>query len=177
MQFIAKFWKGLCKILKIEALLSTPYNSETDGQTERMNAILEQYLQAYINYLQDDWEAWLHMAEFAANNQASQTTGMSPFFMTYGQDPLWQFDLTAMAELEHSLPEEQLAQQVSATMKEIMEHLQADIFRAQHRQQEYTDSKQRLAPAFKVGDKVWFNAQNVTMQRPRRKLDHRRLGP
>ena len=92
---------------KIEALLSTPYYPETDGQTECMNAILEQYLRAYINYLQDDWEAWLHMAEFAANNQASETTGMSPFFATYGQDLLWQFDLTAMAELEHSLPEEQ----------------------------------------------------------------------
>ena len=51
MQFIAKFWKGLYKNLKIEALLSTPYYPETDGQTERMNAILEQYLRAYINYL------------------------------------------------------------------------------------------------------------------------------
>ena len=131
-QFIAKFWKGLYNILKIEALLSTPYNPETDGQTECMNAILEQYLRAYINYLQDDWEAWLHMAEFAANNQASETTGMSPFFATYGQDPLWQFDLTAMAELEHSLLEEQRAQQVPTTMKEITEHLQAEIFRAQH---------------------------------------------
>ena len=50
-QFIAKFRKGLYKILKIEALLSTAYHPETDGQTERMNAILEQYLRAYINYL------------------------------------------------------------------------------------------------------------------------------
>ena len=56
-QFIAKFWKGLCKILKIEALLSIPYHPETDRQTERMNVILEQYLRVYINYLQDDWEA------------------------------------------------------------------------------------------------------------------------
>ena len=69
-----------------------------------------------------------------------------------------------MNELEHSLPEEQHAQQVSATIKEIMEHLQAEIFHAQHRQQEYADSKHRLTPAFKVGDKVWFNAQNVTTQ-------------
>ena len=115
------------------------------------------------------------MAEFAANNQASETTGMSPFFATYGQDPLWQFDLTAMAELEHSLPEEQRAQQVSAIIKEIMEHLQAEILRAQHRQQEYADSKRQPAPAFKVGDKVWFNEQNVTTQRPSRKLDHHRL--
>ena len=77
------------KALKIEALLSTPYHLETDGQTERVNTILEQYLQAYVNYLQDDWEVWLHLAEFATNNHASETTSMSPFFANYGQDPLW----------------------------------------------------------------------------------------
>ena len=43
-QFIAKFWRALCKALKIEALLSTSYYPETDGQTEKVNAILEQYL-------------------------------------------------------------------------------------------------------------------------------------
>ena len=102
------------------------------------------------------------MAEFAANNQASETTGMSPFFATYGQDPLWHFDLTAMEELKHSFPEEQCAQQVSATIKEITEHLQAEIFCVQYRQQEYADGKRQLAPIFKVGDKVWFNAQNIT---------------
>ena len=117
------------------------------------------------------------MAEFAANNQASETTGMSLFFATYGQDPVWQFDLTAMAELENSLPEKQRAQQVSAIIKEIMEHLQVEIFRVQHRQQEYADSKRRPVPAFKLGNKVWFNAQNVTTQHPSYKLDHRRLGP
>ena len=82
-----------------------------------------------------------------------------------------------MEELEHSLPKEQRAQQVSPTIKEITEHLQAEIFHAQHHQQEYADSKHRPAPAFKVGDKVWFNAQNVTMQRPSRKLDYCRLCP
>ena len=80
--------RAYAKFLQIEAQLSTTYHPETDGQIERMNAILEQYLRAYINYLQNDWEAWLHMAEFAANNQALETTGMLPFFATYGQDPL-----------------------------------------------------------------------------------------
>ena len=117
------------------------------------------------------------MAEFAANNQALETTGISLFFVTYGQDPLWQVDLAAINELEHSLPKEQRAPQVSATIKEIMEHLQAEIFCVQYHQQEYADCKHRPAPAFKVGDKVWFNAQNVTTQRPSRKLDYRRLSP
>ena len=62
-------------------------------------------------------------------------------------------------------------------MKGIMEHLQEEIFRAQHRQQEYADGKHQLAPIFKVGDKVWFNVQNITTQRPSHKLDHRRIGP
>jgi len=43
-QFTAQFWRALCRILKIEALLSTTFHLQTDGQTERSNAILEQYL-------------------------------------------------------------------------------------------------------------------------------------
>ena len=137
-QLIAKFWRALCKALKIEALLSTPYHPETDGQTERVNAILEQYLWAHINYLQDDWEAWLHLAEFATNNHASETNGMSPFFTNYGQDPLWQFDLTGNPG---EAPEEWDARQAATKMKEIAEHLQAEILRAQHRHQEQADRR------------------------------------
>ena len=54
---------------------STAYHPQTDGQTERMNAVMEQYLQAYVNYLQDDWIRYLALAEFATNNQVSETTG------------------------------------------------------------------------------------------------------
>jgi hypothetical protein len=36
-------------------LLSTAFHPEIDGKTERVNAMLEQYLRAYVTYLQDDW--------------------------------------------------------------------------------------------------------------------------
>lgn len=153
--------------------MSSPYHPETDGQTERMNAILEQYLRIYVNYLQDDWENWLHLAEFAANNQASETTGLSPFFATYGQDPIWQFDFSE----DPQTPEERDAHEVAKKMQEIKEHLQAEIGRAQARQQDQADRRRTPAPNFQVGNLVWFNAQNVVTQRPSRKLDHRRLGP
>ena len=37
----------------------------------------------------------------------------------------------------------------------------------------------RWAPAlaFRIGNRVWFNAQNITTQRPSQKLDYRRIGP
>ena len=79
-QFTSEFWKSVCQCLHVTRKLSTAFHPQTDGQTERINAIMEQYLRAYVNYQQDDWSLWLPMAEFAANNHASETTGVSPFF-------------------------------------------------------------------------------------------------
>jgi hypothetical protein len=90
---VAKFWKALCKRLDTQVRLSTPYHPQTDGQTEQFNAVMEQYLWCFVNYLQDGWNLWLPLSDFAANNQASESTGVSPFFTNYGYDPKWQFDL------------------------------------------------------------------------------------
>jgi hypothetical protein len=54
---------------------------------------MEQYLWAHINYLQDNCAGWLLLAEFAMNNQASETMGLSPFFANKGFDPCYQFNL------------------------------------------------------------------------------------
>ena len=54
-QFISDFWNFLCKMLGIKAQLLTAWYPETDGQTECINSVMEQYLQAHVNYLQDDW--------------------------------------------------------------------------------------------------------------------------
>jgi transposase InsO family protein len=54
-QFTSRFWKHLCHSLKIEPRLSMAFHPETDGQTEQMNSIMEQYLRAYVNYQQDNW--------------------------------------------------------------------------------------------------------------------------
>ncbi|MBW0565842.1 hypothetical protein O181_105557 [Austropuccinia psidii MF-1] len=42
--FVSSFWTNICQQLKISRDLSTAYHPETDGQTERVNQILEQYL-------------------------------------------------------------------------------------------------------------------------------------
>ena len=55
-QFISEFWKALCERLGIKSALSTSFHPETDGQTERFNAVMESYLRGYVNYMQDAWE-------------------------------------------------------------------------------------------------------------------------
>ncbi|MBW0570375.1 hypothetical protein O181_110090, partial [Austropuccinia psidii MF-1] len=88
--FVSSFLTNLCQKLKISRDLSTAYHPETDGQTERVNQILEQYPWMYVSYHQDDWNLWLPLAEFAYNNSDHSSTKQLPFFTVYGRDP--QFD-------------------------------------------------------------------------------------
>jgi len=92
-QFASHFWRHLCSCLKIDTRLSTAFHPQTDGQTERVNVVVEQHLQAYVTYLQDDWVDYLFLAEFAGNNQVSDTTTMSPFFANCGFHPHYDFQL------------------------------------------------------------------------------------
>ena len=50
------------------------FHPQTDGQTERVNQVLEQYLQCSINYQQDDWTEYLPLVEFAYNNTLHAST-------------------------------------------------------------------------------------------------------
>jgi len=55
LQFAAKLTKELNKMLGIETKLLTLFHPQTDGQMERMNQELEQYLQFFVYHRQKDW--------------------------------------------------------------------------------------------------------------------------
>jgi hypothetical protein len=86
-QFSSMFWKHLLKLIRISCKLSSSYHSETDSQTEHTNQTLEQYLRCFINYQQDDWVDFLHLAEFSHNNSVYSSIGFSPFFVNIGYHP------------------------------------------------------------------------------------------
>ncbi len=93
-QFTSKFWQSLFKILGVDIKLSSAYHPQTDGQTERVNQVLEQYLRCTINYHQDNWVDLLPLAEFAYNNTLQGSTQQTPFFANYGHHPRFdQFNL------------------------------------------------------------------------------------
>ena len=135
---------------------------------------MEQYLRAHMSYLQDDCSTWLPLAEFAANNQASETTSVSPFFGMYGQEPHWQCDLSLPAANDD---DDRRAHTTERMISEIHEHLRAEMGRAQDSQASNADESRLPAPRFLPGDFVRLSAKHITTRRPSEKLDHRRLGP
>lgn len=62
--FTSNFFKETLKQAKIKSNLSTSYHPQTDGETERVNQILEQYLRSYCNFQQNDWSSLLPLDEF-----------------------------------------------------------------------------------------------------------------
>ena len=172
-QFVSKFWTHLTRRLGIRALLSTAYHPETDGQTERANAFLEQYLRVYVSYLQDDWDKWLPLAEFALNNALNESTGMTPFFANYGYHPRIGFEPV----LPSRHPAARDSEGFVTKMKAIYEYLRSEIYLSQARYEEQANKKRTPARKYYEGQFVWLDARNIKTARPTKKLDWKRLGP
>ena len=85
-QFAAELTKELNRMLGIKTKLSIVFHPQTDGQTERMNQELEQYLQFFIEHRQKDWPEWLAAAEFAINNKVHMATKVSTFMANYSKE-------------------------------------------------------------------------------------------
>jgi hypothetical protein len=138
-----------------------------------MNSIMEQYLRAYVNYQQDKWAQLLPIAELAANNHTSETTGLSPFFSNYGFHP--KLDLEPDIHVDH--PEEGQAHHLIDHLNEIHDFAKNEMTFAQDRQQEYADKHRLPTLAYLPGEPVWLNAKNLQTNRPSQKLDYKSHGP
>ena len=79
-EFVLQFFQALGNALNMKLHFTSGYHPEADGQTERTNQTLEQYIRIYCSYQQDDWEPLLPLAEFAYNNAPNASTGITPFF-------------------------------------------------------------------------------------------------
>ncbi|KAJ1597993.1 hypothetical protein NDA14_001269 [Ustilago hordei] len=86
-QFISGAWKAFAEQMGVKHSLSMAYHPQTDGQTERVNQVIEQYLRMYCNYEQNDWANLLDTAAFVYNNTVHNSIGVSPFFACYGWNP------------------------------------------------------------------------------------------
>jgi len=96
--FTSGFWERVTQALGISRKRSTAFHPKTDGQTERVNATLEQYLRAYCNYQQNDWEKLLPITEFCYNNTQAESTNVTPFFANYRFHPHFIPDLGTQDE-------------------------------------------------------------------------------
>jgi len=90
-KFSTQCWDWLCSHLSMNHWLSTAFHPQTDSQTVLQNQTIEQYLQAFRNYKQDNCVESLLLAEFAYNNSIHHVVLMTAFWVNYNYHPTMQF--------------------------------------------------------------------------------------
>ena len=86
-RFTSAFAKEMCKVLGIQQNLSTAFHPHTDGQTECMNAWIEQYLHPWISGKPNIWSQLLPVTEFAHNSWKYDIACKSPHELLIGIKP------------------------------------------------------------------------------------------
>ena len=82
---MAQFWEQLQESIGTHVIRSSAYHPQTDGQTERVNQILEDMLRACVLHYGKDWDKCLSLAEFSYNNSYQSSLKMAPFEALYGR--------------------------------------------------------------------------------------------
>ena len=168
--FTSHFWKSFASMMDLKCRLSTAFHPQTDGQTERMNQTVEQYLHIYCNYQQDNWMNLLSLAEFEYNNAHQPTIDCSPFYTNFS------FHIKFMVNLHSPSTSVPVTKALAETLQSHHSDLIESIKFTQNHQARYYDAKHKCIE-FSVGDKVWLSSLNISTQRPSKKLDWKRLGP
>ena len=201
-KFTAEFWSELMRLVGTSLNMSSARHPESDGQTERTIRTITQYLRSFVKYNQKDWDLWLPLAEFCYNSASHSATGMSPFQVNYGRQPLTPLAFTK-AKIETSVPEvEELLTKYQGTRtlcKRILEGVglgpfaereevvtqeevlaRKAILEQQKKMKKQAD-KTRREVTFEVGEQVLLSTKEFDRKqytgRPSRKLGPKYIGP
>lgn len=172
--FLSTLWQELFRLAGVQLRMSSAYHPQTDGQSERVNQCLENFLRCFVHACPHQWSKWLSVAQFWYNSSTHSATGISPFQALYGTQPR-QFGISAEStvssrDLSSWLQERHLMSEV------IKQHLE----RAKHRMKRQAD-KGRSERSFAVGDWVFLKLQPYVQSsiavRAHQKLAFKFFGP
>jgi len=176
--FMSNFWKELFRMSGTKLRMSSAYHPQSDGQTEAVNKMLEQYLRAFVHAETKLWGKYLHWAEWHYNSAKHSSTGVTPYEVVYSQPPpsLPQY-VTGASRNEAVNADLTKRQEI---LDKLRSKLRSKLLKAQSVMKYYAD-KRRMPHPFKIGDQVLIKLRlyrQVTARNTRiSKLSQRFYGP
>lgn len=138
-RFTSKLWKALMDRLGVTQAMSSAYHPQTDGNTERVNRVIEDMLRHFIDPSQSNWEQLMPLVEFAINDSYHESIKAIPFMLNYGKRPNLPLDLLLKKD-------EVPSQFTSVTADDITDRIHSAVTKAktclqaaQQRQKAYAD--------------------------------------
>jgi transposase InsO family protein len=78
-QFVSKFFQSFCRILGVKQVFTSAYRPSTNGQTERFNRTIVEFMGAYVSEHQREWDELAGIATYSYNVKPHPSTGFTPF--------------------------------------------------------------------------------------------------
>ena len=156
--FESKVMSEVCNLLGIEKTRTTPLNPKSDGMIESFNRTMIDVVQALLDPRknQRDWDEVLPYAMMAYGTSVQESTGATPYVMTYGEEIMLPVDLFGVPE-----DPEQDDELLTDYAKELRHRLRDAHSRARivlqgaARRQKRNYDKKAVAKSYLVGSFVW----------------------
>jgi hypothetical protein len=172
-QFTSKFWEKLLESMDTKLNFSLAYHSQSDGQTERTNQILEDMLRACALKYGKSWIKSLPYAEFLYNNNYQTSIKMAPF------EALYERQCRTLLFWSQTRESQVFRSEVLKDAERQVQMIRENLKIAQSRQKSYVDKKRRYL-SFEVGDFVYLKVSPMRGTRRfkvKGKLAPRYVGP
>lgn len=170
--FLSPFWKTIQASFGTELKFSTTNHPETDGQTERVNAILNRLLRTYVSNEHTSWQNFISAVEFSYNSSHQISIQTTPFMADLGRSPQIP-NAYQPSYLDAYSPK---AEQLATKMKAIHRRTQDFIVEAQADQEKYANrSRDRIS--YEVGDWILLHKDAYMLNKTYYKLQPVYFGP
>ena len=172
-KFTSKFWSELFSALGSKLSMSTAFHPQSDGQTERMNRLMQQVLRCYAQKAPHTWVDHLPDVALAINSSVSSATGYSPYYLMFGVEPNLphvlgtRCDSSVQAVCDMLKSMHDAVVEARQNLQKAQDHMVAQA------------NKHRRPYQFEVGQRVMLSTANLTFAQSAlgKKLKPKWIGP
>jgi hypothetical protein len=164
--FMSKIVNQYIKKIKSNHVLTSAFHPRTNSKCERLNQTFKHMLTKYVKGNTHSWDEFIETSLFSCRIRKHATTGMSPYYMVYGIDPVLPGDSLRpfMAPLTEEDPE-LIAEDALTHLRYLRENrfLAGDRMRIQaEKDKEKWDAalKNQETQVFQVNDYVMLRHEN-----------------
>lgn len=173
-RFNNSIWRTLTERLGISLKMSTSHNPQTDGQTERLNRVVKQMLQAICQNHPQDWDSCLPAAEFGYNNSYQASIKCTPFYADLGFHPRYSGVLAPASSFD-AQASVLLGEDFADHQHQVIRVVQERMFEAQQQQMNQVDPHRGYV-IFQKGDLVLLH-RDILGGGEQDKFNFRYIGP
>ena len=148
---------SLCQNLGIAQTRTSAYHPQGNAQVERFNRTLEAMLAKTINDNQKDWDQHIPKLMFAYRTTIHESTGYTPFHITFGRSPVLPVDIMIGAPVKQRnvTPLPQFVKDLHSSLKGVYCQVRKGIQESHQRNKTRYDQHISYTH-FSIGDQVWL---------------------